>query len=105
MPGYLAHQGATVICGHGGQAQPSAVNPRLTLGGQAAVSLPTPYTVAGCPLTPSNGGPCTSASWTAGTTRVRSLGQPLVIQSGTAVCAPTGVPLQVTAVQSRVRGT
>ena len=104
MPGYLAHQGATVICIHSGQAQPAVTNPRLKLSGQAVVALPTPYSVAGCPLTPSSGGPCTTASWTAGTTRVRSLGQPLVIQGGTATCAPTGVPLQVTAVQSRVRG-
>jgi len=105
MPGYLAHQGATVICGHGGQAQPATTVPRVTVTGQPVVALPTPYTVAGCPLTPPNGGPCTTASWTAGTTRVRSLGQPLVIQGGTATCAPTGVPLQVIVVQSRVRGT
>ncbi|HEY7430140.1 MAG TPA: hypothetical protein VH641_05330 [Streptosporangiaceae bacterium] len=104
MPGYLAHQGATVICAHGGQAQPSAVNPRVRLSGQAAVQLPTPYLVSGCALPSSAGGPCTAGTWTAGTARVRSLGQPLVIQGGTGTCVPTGAPLQVTAVQSRVRG-
>lgn len=104
MPGYLAHQGATVICSHGGQAQPSATNPRVKVSGQAVALLSTPYTVAGCPLTPPTG-PCTAGSWTSGTTRVLSLGQPLVIQGGTGTCLPTGVPLQVTAVQSRVRGT
>jgi hypothetical protein len=41
--------------------------------------------------------------WTAGTVRVRSSGQPLVIQGGTATCAPTGVPLQVTVTQVRVQ--
>jgi hypothetical protein len=103
MSGYLAHQGATVVCTHGGQAQPTATDPRVKLSGQQAVQLPTPYTVTGCPLPPSAGGPCASATWTAGTVRVRSLGQPLVIQGGTASCVPTGVPLQVSAVQSRVR--
>jgi hypothetical protein len=104
MSGYLAHQGSTVICVHGGQAQPTATVPRVTESGQPVVALPTPYTVAGCPLPPPNSGPCTTASWTAGTTRVQALGQPLVIQGGTATCVPTGVPLQVTVVQSRVRG-
>jgi hypothetical protein len=40
-----------------------------------------------------------------GTTRVTSMGQPLVIQGGTATCVPTGVPLTVTAVQPRVKAT
>ena len=31
--------------------------------------------------------------WTSGTVRVTSMGQPLVVQGGTATCAPTGVPL------------
>jgi hypothetical protein len=104
MPGYLAHQGATVICAHGGQAQPSAASPRVRLSGQAAVLLPTPYVIVGCPLPPTAPGPCTAGTWTAGTTRVRSLGQPLVIQGGTGTCVPTGAPLLVTAVQPRVRG-
>jgi hypothetical protein len=40
-----------------------------------------------------------------GTTRVTSNGQPLVIQGGSAVCAPTGVPLTITTVQPRVKAT
>lgn len=102
MPGFLAHQGATVLCAHAGQAQPTAPNPRVTVGGQATVTLSTPYTVAGCPLPPNAGGPCVTGQWTAGSTRVTSLGQPLVIQGGSATCTPTGVPLMVTVVQARV---
>jgi hypothetical protein len=104
MPGYLVTQGATVMCGHGGPAQPSVTDPRVKASGLPVVQVPGPYTVSGCPLPPVSGGPCATAVWSAGTTRVRSLGQPLVIQGGTATCVPTGVPLQVTAVQSRVRG-
>jgi hypothetical protein len=102
MPGYLAHQGATVMCPHGGQAQPTAPNVRVMVGGQATVTLSTPYSVAGCTLPPNAGGPCVTGAWTVGTARVTSLGQPLVIQGGTATCVPTGVPLTVTAAQVRV---
>ena len=30
MPGFLLHVGATVLCAHGGQAQPTVPNPRVT---------------------------------------------------------------------------
>ena len=103
MPGRLVQQGATVLCSHGGQATPTAPNPRVRMGGAAALSLSAPWTVAGCPLPPVSGGPCATATWTAGTVRVRSSGQPLVVQTGTATCVPTGVPLQVTLTQLRVQ--
>jgi hypothetical protein len=102
MPGNLVQQGATVLCAHGGQAQPTVPNPRVTTGGQATVALSAPWTVAGCSLPPNAGGPCATAQWTAGTVRVTSMGQPLVIQSGSATCVPTGVPLSVTVAQVRV---
>ena len=99
----LVQQGATVLCAHGGQARPAAPSPRVRLGGAAALLLPTPWTVAGCPLPPNAGGPCATATWTTGTTRATSTGQPLVVQGGSATCAPTGVPLTVTVCQVRVR--
>ena len=100
--GYLVQQGATVLCGHAGQAQPTAPNPRVLLDGAAAVGLAAPWSVVGCPFPPASGGPCTTATWTTGTVRVTSSGQPLVVQGGSATCVPTGVPLSVTAVQVRV---
>jgi hypothetical protein len=103
MPGRLVQQGATVMCAHGGRSTPTAPNPRVRVSGAAVVSLSAPWTVAGCPLPPVSGGPCATATWTAGTVRVRSSGQPLVVQTGTATCAPTGVPLQVTVTQMRVQ--
>ena len=93
MPGFLLHVGATVLCAHGGQAQPTVPNPRVTLGGQPSVLLTAPYVVAGCPFVPPAAGPCVTAQWVVGTTRVTSNGQPLVVQSGQAICAPTGTPL------------
>ncbi len=98
----LVQQGATVLCSHGGQAQPTAPNPRVSLSGQAAVSLSAPWTVSGCPFPPNSGGPCATATWSAGTVRVTSSGEPLVVQSGSATCVPTGVPLSVSVAQPRV---
>jgi hypothetical protein len=103
MPGYLVQQGATVVCAHAGQAQPTQPSPRVRLSGQPAVALPAPWTVAGCTLPPAAGGPCVTAQWSAGSVRVTSQGQPLVLQGGSATCLPTGVPLQVTATQARVK--
>jgi len=48
MPGFLLHVGATVMCAHGGQAQPTAPNPRVMVGGQPIVTQTTMYTIAGC---------------------------------------------------------
>jgi hypothetical protein len=102
MPGFLLHVGATVLCAHGGQAQPTVPNPRVTLGGQPSVLLTAPYVVGGCPFVPPAAGPCVTAQWITGTTRVTSGGQPLVVQSGQAVCAPTGAPLLPIVQQTRV---
>jgi hypothetical protein len=104
MPGPLLHVGSTVLCAHGGTATPTVPSPRVTLTGQPAVTLPPPWAVAGCALPPSAGGPCVTAMWTSGTTRVTSMGQPLVIAGGTATCAPTGVPLLPVSFQTRVIG-
>jgi len=98
----LVQQGASVMCSHGGQATPTVPNPRVRLGGSASLVVSGPWTVAGCPLVPPAVGPCVTAMWTVGTVRVRSLGQPLVLGSGSATCAPTGTPLQVLVTQMRV---
>jgi hypothetical protein len=97
----LVEEGATVTCGHKtGRAEPLAVNGRVTLGGQAAVLLAAPWRVSGCTQPPQTR--CVTAAWITGSTRVTSSGVRLVVQGGTAVCAPSPVALQVTAVQSRV---
>ena len=104
MPGFLVHVGATVLCSHGGQAQPTAPNPRVLVNGMPTVLMTPPYVVAGCalPPPPAANGPCVTAMWSSGTTRVLSNGQPLVVQSSTATCAPTGTPLIITVTQTRV---
>ena len=105
MPGFLLHVGATVMCMHGGQAQPTAPNPRVLVSGQPVVTLAAPYVVAGCPFVPPGGnGPCVTAQWVVGATRVLAGGLPVLLQDSQAVCVPTGTPLQVLVTQVRVQG-
>jgi hypothetical protein len=107
MPGFLLHVGATVTCSHGGQAQPTTPNPRVMVMGQPTVTVAAPYVVAGCafPPPPAANGPCVTAQFLTGSARVTSLGQPLLLLSSQAICAPTGTPLLVAATQTRVTGT
>jgi hypothetical protein len=104
VPGYLIQQGATVLCLHGGQAQPTAANPRVKLGGQATLQQPQPWTVSGCAKpTPPPPPPCVTAQWLTAATRVRSGGLPLLLQDSQALCTPTGTGLNVVVTQLRVK--
>lgn len=105
MPGYVLHQGATVLCTHAGQAQPVAVQPRVRVSGQPVVTLPGPYSVAGCsmPPPPSGNGPCVTAQFVTGATRVRAGGVPVLLQDSQSLAVPTGTPLQVVVTQLRVK--
>ena len=107
MPGFLLHVGATVTCAHGGQATPTVPNPRVTVMGQPTVTMAAPYVIAGCAMPPptAGNGPCVTAQWTVGTVRVTSNGQPLLISTSQAICAPTGTPVLITVTQTRVTAT
>jgi len=103
MPGPILHVGATLLCSHGGQAEPTAPNPRVLVTGMPVTTIAAPYVVAGCAFVPPAGnGPCVTAQWVVGAVRVTSLGQPVVIMTGTAICVPTGTPLLPVSAQTRV---
>ena len=106
MPGTLLHVGATVLCSHGGQAQPTVPNPRVLVNGMPTVTLPNPFAIVGCALPPptAGNGPCITAQWITGATRVLSNGQPLLLLDSQAICAPSGTPLLITVTQTRVTG-
>jgi Domain of unknown function (DUF4280) len=104
MSGLLLDAQATVLCAHAGQARPAVPSTRVQLGGQAAVMLPVVYTVAGCSLPPNAGGPCATAQWTTGATKVLIEGSPALLTDSTATCVPTGTPLNVVSTQTRVQG-
>ena len=105
MPGPLLHVGATVICVHGGQAQPTAPNPRVLVSGQPIVTQPAPYVVAGCVFNISGApSPCITAQWITAAVRVLSNGMPVLLMDSQAICAPNGTPLLITVTQPRVVG-
>ena len=105
MPGYLLHLGATVMCAHGGQAQPTVTNPRVTVSGQPITTLPAPYVVAGCPFNVSGSPvPCVTGQWTTAATRVTSNGMPVLLLDSQATCVPNGTPLIISSTQVRVVG-
>lgn len=106
MPGFILHQGATVLCAHGGQAQATAPNPRVTVSGQPIVMQPTPHTIVGCPFNVSGSpSPCITASWTTASTRVTSNGMPVLLLDSQAICAPNGTPVTISTTQTKVTAT
>jgi hypothetical protein len=107
MPGFLLHLGATVLCSHGGQAEPTAVQPRVTVSGQPVVTLAAPYAVAGCalPPPPAANGPCVTAQFVTSATRVLAEGVPVLLLDSQAFCVPTATPLIIAVTQTRVTGT
>jgi len=102
MPGPILHLGAVVTCAHGGQAVPTAPVPRVLVSAQPVATIAAPYAVAGCPFVPPAPGPCVTGQWVLGALRVLAMGQPVAIQAGVSVCAPTGTPLLPSVVQPRV---
>lgn len=106
MPGFLLHVGATVLCAHGGQAQPTSPFPRVTVSGQPIVTQPALFTVAACPFNVSGSpSPCVTATWMTAATRITAGGLPVLLLDSQATCAPNGTPLMITVTQTRVTGT
>lgn len=104
MPGYLLHVGATVMCMHAGQAQPTVTNPRVKVSGQPIVTQAASYMVAGCGLTGTPNPPCATAQWIVAATRVLSVGVPVLLQDSQAICTPTGTGLNILLTQMRAKG-
>jgi hypothetical protein len=104
MPGYLLHQGATVLCIHAGQAQATVPNPRVKVSGQMTVQQPNPWSIAACPFSTLVGPmPCVTATWITAALRVKSGGLPLLLQDSQAVCVPNGTPVNIVLTQFRVK--
>jgi hypothetical protein len=105
VPAPILHLGASVLCSHAGQATPLSPTPRVLLSGQPAVTLVSPYSVAGCSLPSNAGGPCITGNWLSGAVRVLANGAPVLLMTGSSTCVPTGTPLLPVSAQTRVMGT
>lgn len=107
MPGFLLHEGAEVMCLHGGDAQPVLPNPRVTVSGQPIVTQECVYMVGGCAMPPPivGTGPCAVCTWVTAATRVTASGIPVLLQDSQAVCVLPGTGLLITVTQTRVKGT
>ncbi|HUY93892.1 MAG TPA: hypothetical protein VMU71_01295 [Terracidiphilus sp.] len=103
MAGFLLHQGAVVMCAHGGQAAPPVPNPRVLVMGMPTATIAAPWVVAGCPGILPPIPPCVTGQWVLGTLRVTSMGQPLTVQSGMAITAPGAATLLPVTMQTRVQ--
>ncbi len=105
---FLLHQGATVLCTHGGQANPTSSSTRVTLGGQPATTMAHTYTIAACPFaTPEPAPkPCLQVQWTAPATRIRIEGQPVLLSTSQGLTiGPLGTQGTPMAVAQQVRVT
>jgi hypothetical protein len=118
MPGYLLTMNCMVTCPHGGQAKPVAPNPRVKIMGTPIPMSAPPFVISGCSMVvppPAGPGPtpCITAMFLppTGTTRVKSMGQPLLCNSsatGPCITTPPSPPAPLLPVasagQTRVRG-
>ncbi|MGD0003995.1 MAG: LEPR-XLL domain-containing protein [Anaerolineaceae bacterium] len=119
MPGPLLTMSCVVTCVHGGQATPTVPNPRVLLSGTPIPVAAAPFMIAGCAFAvppPAGPGPtpCVSALFNPATftTRVKSMGQPLLCQTSIAdqvIAIPPAPPVPLLPVssagQTRVIGT
>ena len=98
MPGSVVTLLNVAMCSHGGQAKPVPPAGRVTIMGMGAVNLMHQYLVMGCTYPAMTSGaqpPCVSGQFTAGATRVSSMGIPLAILPPPVppLCKPTMQPL------------
>lgn len=116
MAALLLNSASQAICMHGGTARPVAPMPRVMLSGAPAVPQQPPWPVIGCPVLPPFGSgptgmqhpiigllPCLLANWVTATTRVKSMGQPLLLAVSQGIALPSA--LAVTPMPSQIRVT
>jgi hypothetical protein len=116
MPGYLLNQRTVAQCPHSGQAQFTALIPQVKVMGQPiAVKLSppgvpgSPTAIAGCvnppPPPPTNVGPCNTAFWNTAATKIKVMGNPVLLADSQSTCLPINAPLLILMTQIRVKGT
>jgi hypothetical protein len=105
MPGPVLTITSTVTCAHLGKGTPGTPNPRITILGQAVVTIPGQYTIAGCTFPAMTGGnspPCVSGAFTTASTKVLSSTGFLLLADSQGTSLPNGTPLVVAPSQVKV---
>jgi hypothetical protein len=77
-------------------------NPRVKVGGNATVLKNVPYKITGCGNANGNS-PCLTATWTTAATKVKSMGQPLVLMDSNSTSVPNVAALKQLSSQTRVK--
>jgi len=112
MSSELYHVGATTLCPHAGNASTISSNTRVKVSGMAVATLSDVTMVAGCTFTLAAGPtpqPCVKVQWLTPATRVKVMGNPVLLKTSTGLCLsaaqiPQGPP-NVVAAQIRAKGT
>src|SRR5262245_60879575 len=103
MSGFILHENALVLCQHPpGNARPDQTDTRVTVSGQAVMTVARTYTVTGCALSGTSP-QCSTAAWLKGATRVFASGLSVAIDSGQSLCVPSGARLDPKLFQQRVK--
>ena len=102
----LLTKGAVGICSHGGNATPTAGNPRVKIAGQAVLTVASQLSIAGCPNNPTGLSPlpCVIAMFTSCAMRVKVDNVPVLLKSSSTTNLPTGASTTIIEPQTRVKG-
>jgi hypothetical protein len=96
MPGFLIQIGAQMMCPHGGQITIVPAGGQVTIDGTPVATVAATGTVVGCANVGPGLKPCTTVTWTTGTTRVTMNGVAALVPTSLAVFDSippvTGVP-------------
>ncbi|HEY5948937.1 MAG TPA: hypothetical protein VIV40_25775 [Kofleriaceae bacterium] len=110
MPGQLAHVAMMIQCPHFAAGQVTTTNTRVKVSGQYVALQGDQVAIAGCPFTTgSNPSPCVLVKWLVPATRVKVMGQPVLLKDSKGLCqnpaqAPQGAP-DIKVTQMRAKGT
>jgi hypothetical protein len=103
VAGHILHEGALVLCQHPpGSATPDQTDTRVSVSGQAVMTVARTYTVTACALESGNSPPCKTATWIKGAERVFASGLAVAIHNGESLCATSGGRLDPKVFQTRV---
>ncbi len=104
---YLLNKDVIGQCSHGGSASASSGSARVKIAGSEVLTVAAQLTVSGCSNKLPNGSPfpCALAMFAQGATRVKVMGQPVLLDSSTASNLPTGASTSLSEPQTRVKGT